>query len=156
MTEGEGTVVKPETSSQAFIDYLKALPWCKQGENVLVAVHQGTPEVIDQMVDHEVKVFPGGIAVKMQKSVISNFQTKFDEGQPLPVVLVWKPEAVEIWYRKVKPTEFPYDAWSDTTAAAYEQERVSIPAADIGPECAGVHAEILGKVNACPSMMPDY
>jgi len=149
MTEG---VVKSET----FLDYLRTLPWCKQGDNILVAVHKGTPEVLAQMPEREVKVFPGGIAVKMQKSVISNFQSKYDEGQPLPVVLVWKPEAVEIWYRKIKPTDFPYDAWSDTTAAAYEQERVLIPAEDIDPQFASAHAEVFGKVNACPSMMPQY
>lgn len=151
MTDSEGTAVKSE-----FIEYLKTLPWCKQGDSVLVAVHKATPEVIEQMVDHEVKVYPGGITVKMQKSVLSNFQTQHDNGQPLPVVLVWKAEGVEIWYRKVKPTEFPYDAWSDSAAAAYEQERVLIPTASLGADCMNVHSDIASKVNACPAMMPEY
>lgn len=152
MTDSEGTAVKSET----FLEYLKTMPWCKQGDSVLVAVHKGTPEVIEQMTDHEVKVFPGGMTVKMQKSVLSNFQTKHDEGQPLPVVLVWKEEGVEIWYRKIKPTDFPYDAWSDTVAAAYEKERVLLPTASLGEQCQEVHKDILSKVNVCPSMMPDY
>lgn len=164
MTDSDGTANTAETAettikSDAFLEYLKALAWCKQGDNTLVAVHNGTPEIIEQLTDHEVKVFPGGITVKMQKSVLSNFQTKYDEGQPLPVVIVWKSEGVEIWYRKVKPTEFPYDAWSDTTAAAYEQERVLIPSEGIHKDqgsVASVHKEIAGKVAVCPAMMPDY
>lgn len=152
MSETEGTAVSAET----LIEYLKNLPWCKQGENVLVAVSQGTPEVVEHMANHEVKVFPGGLTVKLQKSVLSNFKSKYDEGQPLPVVLVWKPEGVEIWYRKHKPTEFPYDAWQDQAAAAYEQERVLIPAAEFGANFASEHSAILEKSKGCPSIMPPY
>ncbi|MBX9667395.1 MAG: hypothetical protein K2X93_07235 [Candidatus Obscuribacterales bacterium] len=152
MSETEGTAVSPAS----LIEYLKHLPWCKQGEDVLVAVHQGTPEVVDHMQNHEVRVFPGGLAVKMQKSVLTNFRSRYDEGQPLPVVIVWKAIGVEIWYRKHKPTEFPYDAWSDTAAAAYEQERVLIPVETFGPEFAEAHSSIVSKTNACPSIMPPY
>ncbi len=152
MSETEGTAVSPAS----LIEYLKNLPWCKQGEDVLVAVHHGTPEVVDHMQNHEVKVYPGGLAVKMQKSVLTNFRSRYDEGQPLPVVIVWKPAGVEIWYRKHKPTEFPYDAWSDTAAAAYEQERVLIPVEVFGAEFTEAHSAIAAKSNACPSIMPPY
>lgn len=152
MTESESTV----GTAESFVEYLKGLAWCKQGESILVAVHKATPEIIEHMKDHEVKVFPGRIAVKMQKSVLSNFQNKYDDGQPLPVVLVWKPEGLEIWYRKVKPTEFPYDAWSDSTAAAYEQERVFVPTSELADGSAAAHAELAAGAKACPSMMPSY
>src|SRR5262249_40356132 len=125
-------------------------------DNVLVAVDKATPDIIDFMKDREVKVFPGGMAVKMQKSVLSNFKTKFDEGEPLSVVIVWRPEGVEIWDRKTKPSEYPYDAWSGGAAAAYEQERAIIPKADLSDDASDVHAELVAKTNACPSMMPTY
>ncbi|MBZ0187183.1 MAG: hypothetical protein K8F91_13125, partial [Candidatus Obscuribacterales bacterium] len=153
MTKSESTV---DTAAESFVDYLKRLPWCKQADSVLVAVHKATPEIIERMKDHEVKVFPGRITVKLQKSVLSNFQKNFDDGQPLPVVLVWKVEGLEIWYRKVKPTEFPYDAWSDSTAAAYEQERVFLPVADFEDGCGAAHSELAAGAKACPSMMPSY
>jgi len=153
MTESEGTVVTPAS----FTEHLKQLPWCKQGDNVLVAVDKATPEVIEFMKDREVKVFPGNMAVKMQKSVLSNFKSKFDEDAPLSVVIVWRPDSLEIWYRKTNPSEYPYDAWSGGgAAAAYEQERVIIQKADLSEDASAVHAEIAAKANACPSMMPNY
>jgi hypothetical protein len=152
MTDSEATTVTKES----FLECLKTLPWCRQGDNVLVAVAKASPDIIEHMKGHEVKVFPGGIAVKMQKSVITNFQRAHDDGMPLPVVLVWRPEGVEIWYRKVKQSEYPYDAWMDSAAAAYEQERVLIPAAELGVDFSSSHAEIVGRANACPSSMPQY
>jgi len=152
MSETEGTAV----SAESLIEHLKNLPWCKQAGDVLVAVTQATPDVVDHLVGHEVKVFPGGLTVKMQKSVLSNFKSRFDEGQPLPVVIAWKSTGVEVWYRKHKPTEFPYDAWSDQAAAAYEQERVLIPAEEFGPTYADAHAAAAGKCKECPSIMPPY
>ena len=152
MTESEGTAVTPASS----LEYLKTLPWCKQGEGVLVAVGKANSEVIELMKDHEVKVFPGGIVIKMQKSVITNFQRHIDDELPLNVVIVWKADSLEIWYRKVNPLEYPYDAWSNTAAAAYEQERVLVPSSYFGESFEAVRSEILGKASVCPSMMPQY
>jgi hypothetical protein len=136
-----------------FLEFLKALPWCKQGENVLVAVHKGTPEVVEVMGDHELKVFPGGMTVKMNKSTINNFIEKFNDGQPLPVVLVWKPEGVEIWYRKYKSADFPYDTWSDPVAAGYERERVFVPKEHLGTNFASYHSDIISRAKECPSII---
>jgi hypothetical protein len=152
MTESEGTVVTPAS----FTEHLKHLPWCKQGDDVLVAVDKAGPDIIEFMKDREVKVFPGDISVKMQKSVLTHFKQKFDEDEPLSVVIVWRSAGIEIWYRKTKPSEYPYDAWSGGAAAAYEQERVIIPLAELSEDAASVHAELAAKSNACPSMMPPY
>ncbi len=152
MSETEGTAV----STEALMEYLQKLPWCKQGEDVLVAVSPATPDVLDHLVNHEVKVFPGGLTVKMQKSVLSNFKQRYDEGQPLPVVIVWRPAGVEVWYRKLKPDQYPYDAWSDPTAAAHEQERVLLPAEEFGAGFVEAHSAMVGKTKACPSIMPVY
>ena len=152
MSETEGTAV----STESLMEYLQKLPWCKQGEDVLVAVSPATPDVLDHLVNHEVKVFPGGLTVKMQKSVLSNFKQRHDEGQPLPVVIVWRPAGVEVWYRKLKPDQYPYDAWSDPTAAAHEQERVLLPAEEFGAGFVEAHSVMVGKTKACPSIMPPY
>ncbi len=152
MSETEGAAV----SAESLIEYLKTQPWCKQGDSVLVAVAKGTPEIVDHLANHEVKVFPGGVTVKLQKSVLTNFKSKYEEEQPLPVVLVWKPEGLEVWYRKHNPSMFPYDAWADQAVAAHEQERVLIPAAEFGPTFMDEHASIAAKVKECPTMMPPY
>lgn len=150
MSEAEGATLRLET----FLEHLKTLPWCKQGETVLVAVHKATPEIIDVLGEHELKIFPGGMTVKMNKSVISNFKDKYDDGQPLPVVLVWKAEGVEVWYRRHKSNDYPYDTWQDPAAAAYERERVFIPSEDLGAKLPEYHADIVSKCRACPSMIP--
>lgn len=152
MTEAEETSV----GCEQFLEQLKVLPWCRQGESVLVAVHKGTPEVIEVMRGHEVKVFPGGVNVKINKSLLHSFQEKFDEGQPLPVVVVWKLEGVEIWYRRHKPEQFPYDTWNDPSAAAYERERVFIPASEMGEGYAQLLTETAGRTKECPTMVPQY
>ncbi len=147
----------PQTElSIAFADMLKTLPWCKQGESTLVAVHKAIPEVIFMLPDREVKVFPGGVAIKMQKSTVSHFQKSYDDGEPSNIVVVAKPDGVEVWFRKVKPTEFPYDCWSGGAASAYEQQRVFIPADDLGNDYGNMHAELAGKCKECPTMMPPY
>jgi len=152
MTEAGETSVSIEN----FVELLKTLPWCKQEGDVLVAVHKGTPEIVELMKDHEVKVFPGGINVKMNKSLLHSFQEKHDEGTPLPVVIVWKTEGVEIWYRRHKSEQFPYDQWTDPAAAAYERERVFIHAADFGSSFAGALAEVSARTKECPAMVPKY
>lgn len=152
MSETEGTAV----STEALLTHLQTLPWCKQGEDVLVAVAKATPDIVDHLANHSVKMFPGGMTVKMQKSVLTNFKQRIDEEQPLPVVIVWRPSVVEVWYRKNKPDQYPYDAWSDPAAAAHEQEIVLLPAEEFGAGYADAHAAIVSKVKACPSMMPPY
>lgn len=140
----------------AFNEMLKTLAWCKQGESTLVAVHKAIPEVIFMLPDREVKVFPGGVAIKMQKSTVSHFQKAYDDGEPLNVVLVAKPTGVEVWYRKVAPTEFPYDAWGGGAASAYEQQRALIPAENLGDHYVKMQAELSSKCKECPTMMPPY
>jgi hypothetical protein len=152
MTEAEGTSV---VSCEQFLEYLKTLAWCKQAKDVLIAVHKGTPEIIAMLPDHELKVYPSGMVVKLNKSVIHNFQENFDEGTPLPVVVAWKHEGVEIWYRRNKPAEFPYDAWMNKEASQ-ERERVFIPAEEFPSDFVAAHGEQLAKVKGCPAIIPQH
>lgn len=137
-----------------FLDYLVTLAWCKQGEETLVAVHKCTPEIIVTFTDREARVHPGNMVVKINKSWLSFLQEKNSEGTPVPVLIVWKAEALELWYRRNKSFEFPYDAWQDPAAAAYEREVVRIPAAAGGEKFARLHGELLSKANACPAAIP--
>lgn len=152
MTEAEGTFV----DCGQFLEFLKAQPWCKQGNDVLVAVAKATAEVIDMLRDNELKVFPGNMLVKMQKSTLHNFTKANDDGEPLPVVLVWKATGVEIWYRRHNPTEFPYDAWTNQSMQILERERVFIPSDKFDAGYASSHNEILQRVKECPSMIPPH
>jgi hypothetical protein len=152
MTEAEGTSI----DCGQFLDFLKTQPWCKQGDDVLVAVAKGTPEIVDMMRDNELKVFPGNMLVKMQKSTLHSFTKANDDGEPLPVVLVWKSAGVEIWYRRHNPTEFPYDAWTNNAMQILERERVLVPADKFPGEFQSAHSEILGRVKECPSMIPPH
>lgn len=152
MTEAEGTFV----DCAQFLEFLKTQPWCKQGDEVLVAVAKATVEVIDMLREHELKVFPGNMLVKMQKSTLHNFTKANDDGEPLPVVLVWKAAGVEIWYRRHNPTEFPYDAWTNQSMQILERDRVFIPADEFGANYSSSHSEIAGKVKECPTMIPPH
>jgi len=152
MTEAEDTFV----SLEQFLELLKSLPWCRQGENTLVAVHKCSPDILEVMKNHEVRVFPGGMTVKMNKSLLHTFQEKFDEGLPLPLVVVWKPEGVEVWYRRHKSEQFPYDSWTDPAAAGYERERVFVPAEAMGNGYSSALAEVAGRTTECPAMVPKY
>lgn len=152
MTEAEGTFVNLEH----FLELLKTLPWCKQGTGVLIAVHKCTPDVAEVIKDSEVKVFPGGMNIKLNKSMLKEFQEKFDEGQPLPVVVVWKTEGVEIWFRRQKSADFPYDSWTNPAAAAYERERAFVPASQFSSNFSALHAETIDKSKECPSMIPPH
>jgi hypothetical protein len=149
MTEGTFTTVQ-------LIDFLKTMPWCKQGSGVLVAVHKATAEIIDLLPDNELKVFPSGIVVKMQKSTLHNMQQQLDDGLPSPVVLVWKNSGLEIWYRKHNSMEFPYDAWTNEAAANLERERVFVAAEKFGPSFLAALTEQCAKTKECPTMIPSY
>jgi hypothetical protein len=105
MTEAVGTCLICES----FLEFLQGLAWCKQGDNTLVAVHKCTSEFVVAFGDHEVKVFPGGTNVKVNKSWLSYLQEKNEEGTPLPILLVWRPAGVELWYRRHNSWDFPYD-----------------------------------------------
>jgi hypothetical protein len=138
----------------SFLDSLHTLPWCKQNDDVLVAVHTCTAEVLAVIGGHEVRVFPGNMIIKLNKSTVAAFQAKCDSQEAIPVLLVWKSNVLEIWFRTHKSREFPYDAWSDSAAAAYEKECVMIEANQFGENFSKYHAQHIANAKACPSMIP--
>lgn len=148
--------VANEAFGAAFLAYLKTLPWCKQENGSLVAVHKLTSDVIEAIREHEVKLYPGGMTVKLPRSVLMGLQKQCDDGQPLPAVLVFKKEGVELWFRRTKPEGFPFDTWSDPSALTIEREKGFVPIDSMGGEAHSAYAEILAKANACPAMMPPY
>lgn len=150
MAEAVSTCV----SCENFLEFAKTLPWCKQGESTLIAVHNCTPDMIDAIKDHEVRVFPGGMQIKLNLSWLLYLTEKHDEGRPLPILAVWKPEGIGLWYRRNKSWDFPYDAWKDVAAAAYDRERVWLPAEHGGAKFPQYHAEALAKAKECPSLIP--
>ena len=150
MTEAVSTCLICEN----FLDFLKTLPWCKQGDDTLVAVSKCTPEFVVAFGDHEVKVFPGGTNVRVNKSWLGYLQEKNEEGTPLPMLLVWRPAGVEMWYRRHNSWDFPYDMWQNSVAEAYERERVFLPAEHGGAKHASVRTELLSKCNVCPPQIP--
>jgi hypothetical protein len=137
-----------------FLEFLKTLPWCKQGDDTLVAVTKCTSEFVVVFGDHEVKVFPGGTAVKINKSWLHYLQEKNEEGTPLPILLVWRPAGVELWYRRHNSWDFPYDAWQNALAEAYEKERVFLPAEHGGAKFVEVRQDLLSKCKVCPPQIP--
>ena len=137
-----------------FLEFLKGMPWCKQDDDVLVAVNNCTPEFIVAFGDHEVQVFPGGKHVKVNKSWLSHLQQMNEEGTPVKILLVWREKGVELWYRRHNPTDFPYDMWQNPVAEAYERERVYLPKEHGGDKFESVRKEMIGKSKACPSLIP--
>lgn len=138
----------------SFLDYLKDLAWCKQEDNTLVAVQKCTAEIIVAFGDHEVKVFPGGTSVKVNKSWLAQLQEKVEEGTPLPILLVWKQHGVELWYRRHNSMDFPYDSWTNPVAAAYERERVLLPAEHGGAKFKACFNDLLTRAKECPPQIP--
>lgn len=139
-----------------FLAYLKSLPWCKQDNGSLVAVHKLTSEVIEAVREHEVTIHPGGMVVKLPRSVLMGLQKQCDDNQPLPAVLVFKHEGVDIWFRRAKSEGFPFDTWNDPAALTIEREKGFVPMKALGADGQSVYQDILGKANACPAMMPPY
>ena len=92
--------------------------------------------------------------IKLNLSWLLYLVEKYDEGHPLPMLIVWKPQAIEIWYRRHKSWDFPYDAWQDTAAAAYDRERVWLPSEHGSKKYTEYHQEILAKVKQCPTLIP--
>lgn len=150
MTESSTTSVVFEN----FLDFIRNLAWCKQGDSVLVAVQPCTPEIIVALSDREAKVYPGGTPIKINKSWLSTLQEKNAEGTPIPLLMVWKNDVLEIWYRRQKSSDFPYDTWQSAVADAYEKECVRIPASTGGEKYKQYHDEVLAKAKACPSVIP--
>lgn len=147
--------VSAEIDYDKFLDSLKELPWCKQGDSTLVAVHKCTPEVIDVMQEKPVKVYPGGMQIKSNKSWLTQLKSKFEDGLAVPLLMVWKEAGLELWYRKHKSAEFPYDTWTDPAAAAYEKEQVCITTVDAGDRLGELYKEMVGKAPACPPSIPE-
>ncbi len=144
----------PSLVFDSFLDFIKNLAWCKQGDSVLVAVQACTPEIIVALSDREARVYPGGTPIKINKSWLSTLQEKSAEGTPVPLLMVWKTDCLEIWYRRNKSNDFPYDAWQNPAAAAYEKECVRIPAATGGDKFSTYHQDLLARAKACPSVIP--
>lgn len=138
----------------SFLDFIKNLAWCKQGDAVLVAVQACTPEIIVALSDREARIYPGGTRIKINKSWLSTLQEKNADGTPIPLLMVWKTEQLEIWYRRQKSHDFPYDAWQNPVADAYEKECVRIPASAGGEKYIQYHQELLVKSKTCPSVIP--
>jgi hypothetical protein len=138
----------------SFLEFLKEVAWCKQGDGVLVAVNKCTPEIIVAFSDHEVKVYPGGTSVKLNKSWLAHLQEKNSEGTPINILMVWRPQGVELWYRRHLSWDYPYDAWSSPVAAAYETERVLLPAEHGGEKFKQYLKELGDKAKACPPQIP--
>lgn len=147
--------VSTDIDYERFLDSLKELPWCKQGDSTLVAVHKCTPEVIDVMQNKPVKVYPGGIPVKTSKSWLTQLKAKFEDGMAVPLLMVWRACALELWYRRHKSADFPYDTWTSSAAAAYEKEQVCITTADAGGKLGDIYQELMEKVPACPASIPE-
>lgn len=137
-----------------FLEFIKNLAWCKQGEDTLIAVQPCTPEMIVALSDREARVFPGGTPIKINKSWLSTLQEKNAEGTPVPLLLVWKPDFLEIWYRRQKSHDFPYDTWQNPAAGEIEKESVRIGVTAGGEKYIQYHKEALARAKACPTMIP--
>jgi hypothetical protein len=140
---------------QNFLEFLQSLAWCKQDDSTLVAVHKCTAEFVVAFGDHEVRVYPGGTLVKVNKSWLSYLQEKNSEGTPLPILLLWRDNGVELWYRRHNSWDFPYDMWQpNSVAEAYERERVFLPAEHGGAKFKQIRQELLAKSKTCPPQIP--
>ena len=141
-------------SCEQFLEYLDKLPWCKQGEASLVAVHHCSPEVIEVIKHHHVTVNPGEIQIKLNKSTLSMLETKFEEDEPVPLLLVWKEAGIEMSFRTHKSADFPYDMWQSPAAAAYERESIFVPAEELGPQFEACLKKHLTSATTCPVTIP--
>ncbi len=143
-------------SCKQFLEYLDKLPWCKQGDTTLIAVHHCSPEVIEVIKDHELKVYPGGLSIKLNKSTLSMLDTKYKQEEPVPLLLVWKAEGVEMSFRKYKSAEFPYDIWQNPAAAAYERESVFVAAEELGNQFNTCYKKHLDTAKTCAVSIPPH
>ena len=69
-------------SCEQFLDYVDKLPWCKQGDSTLVAVHHCLPEVIETFKHHDVRVYPGGLIIKLNQSTLHMLESQVQEEEP--------------------------------------------------------------------------
>ncbi len=143
-------------SCEQFLEYLDKLPWCKQGESKLVAVHHCSAEVIEILRHHEhdLKVYPGAVSIKLNKSTLSMLENKLSAGEPVPLLLIWLGEGIEISFRTHKSMDFPYDMWQNPAAAAYERETMFIRASELGGQFSACYKKHLSGAKACPTSIP--
>ncbi len=139
---------------EQFLNYLDKLPWCKQGDNTLVAVHSFAPEMIEMIKHHDVKVYPGSMIIKMTKSTLHMLESKFKEGEPVPLLLVWKEDGLEISFRTHKSGDFPYDTWNNPAGEAYEREAVFILTDELGEKAENCFKKHLKTTKICPVTVP--
>ena len=142
-------------SCEKFLDYLDKIPWCKQGASTLVAVHHCTPEIIETMKHHDLKVFPGGLRIKLNKSTVHMLETKYREEEPIPLLLVWKEDGIEMSFRTHRSADFPYDTWDNPAAEAYEREAVFIAAEELGERANNCFHKHLENSKMCPIRIPE-
>jgi hypothetical protein len=145
---------KSEPAKLDNLDYLDKLPWCKQADQTLVAVHHCSPEIIEMFKHHEVKVYPGNLRIKLDKATLHMLESKFKEGEPIPVLLVWKKEGIELSFRTYKSSDFPYDTWENPAAEAYERETIFIEAQELGETMLNCFEKHLNSAQACPTRIP--
>ncbi len=141
-------------SCEQFLEYLDRLAWCKQTGETLVAVHYCSPEVIETFKHHDVKVYPGGLTIKLEKSTMHMIESKFKEGEPLPLLLVWKEDGIELSFRTHKSNDFPYDTWDNPAAAAYQREAIFIAASELGEKVSDYFRKHLTNSKDCPTHIP--
>ena len=143
-------------SCEPFLEHLNKLPWCKQDESKLIAVDHCSPEVIAVLRshDHDLKVYPGGVPIKLNKSTLSMLEDKFASEEAVPLLLIWKKEGVEMSFRTHKSADFPYDMWQNPAAAAYERESVFITADELGEQYSLYLNKHLAEAKACPVTIP--
>jgi hypothetical protein len=144
------------TSCEQFLEYLDKLPWCKQADSKLVAVHHCSSEVVEVLRahDHDLKVYPGGVPIKINKSTLSMLEEKDKAGESVPLLLVWAATGVEMSFRTHKSAEFPYDMWQNPAAAAYERESVFVEAKELGSQASECFNKHIAGAKACPSTIP--
>ena len=138
------------------VDLLKRLTWCKQEASVLVAIQAVTPEILKLVEDREIRLLPRGPLTKLTRSMIEFLRTKYDEGHPIPVILLWTNRGVDVSFQRYKSTSFPYEGWVHSVAAGYERAVVHIPSTEFGADYVSVHAEAANNVRTCPEGIQIY
>ncbi len=144
----------PSLLFESLLEFIRNLAWCKQGETVLLAVQPCTSELIVALSDREARIYPGGTQIKINKSWLSTLQEKNAEGTPVPLLIVWKIDCLEIWYRRHKCHDYPYDIWQNPAADTFEKECVRIAGSNFGEKFTQYMQDSLTKSKTCPSIIP--
>ncbi len=141
---------------EKFLQHLDNVAWCKQNESKLVAVDHCSPAVIAVLKghDHDLKVYPGAVHIKLDKSMLAMLEEKYAEEEPVPLLLIWTKDGVEMSFRIHRSMDFPYDMWQNPAAAAYERESVFIVAEELGKDFLSCFNKHIAKAKVCPSTIP--